>query len=149
MAQNYIQEGEALDYLIPASTTIASGELIMIGNLRGVALSGGTTGDTIAVATCGVWEIEKLTTSGESYAAGARVYYDLTAKKATIVSTGTNVFIGGAVEITSQASTTVKVLLMQSGVRIPIVPQPAPTLTSPTPNETAIRSALITAGVFV
>ena len=149
MAQNYIQEGKELDYLIPSSTTITSGELIMIGNLRGIAKSSGTTGDTIAVATYGVWEIEKLTTSGESYAAGARVYYDLSTKKATIVSTGTNVFIGGAVEITSQASTTVKVLLMQSGVRIPIVPQTAPTLTSPTPNETAIQSALIAAGVFV
>lgn len=60
--KNYIQAGEAIDYLVPAATTIAAGDVVAVGsNLTGVAVTGGTTGDTIVVNLCGVYKVAKTT----------------------------------------------------------------------------------------
>lgn len=109
MAQNYINSGDVFDYTVPASTTIASGDVVIMaaGGAVGVALGGGTTGDVIPVKTCGVFEVAKLTTSGNVFAQGAKVYHDGTT--ATIVDT--DEFIGYAYTAAIQADTVVEVKL--------------------------------------
>jgi len=119
VAQNYIQCGDTIDYVIPSSTTIVAGQVIGMGvGLVGVALSGGTEGEKIAVAREGVFYVPKLTTTGETFAVGAQVFYDTTANKATIVNTSPNRYIGCAVEAVAQADTEVKVVLIPIGARV-------------------------------
>ena len=119
MAQNYIQCGDTIDYLIPASTTIVTGQVVRIGvGIAGVALSGGTTGDKIAIAREGVFSVPKLTTTGELFAIGAQVFYDTSTNKATTVNTSPNCFIGCAVEAAVLSDTEVKVVLIPIGARV-------------------------------
>lgn len=111
MAQNYINSGEVFEYTVPSSTTIASGDVVVmaVGGASGVALGSGTEGDQIRVKTCGVFTVPKLTTSGNLFAIGAKVYYDTSAKKAT--SDDTKEFIGYAYAAAILAATTVQVKL--------------------------------------
>lgn len=111
MAQNYIIEGDVIPYTVPSSTTIESGQVVVmaVGGLHGVALSKGTEGQVISVKVKGVFAIPKLTTSGNAYAIGAKVYYDTSTKKATVDDT--KEFIGFAAKAVAQAGTTVEVLL--------------------------------------
>lgn len=113
MAQNIIHNTvtEVVPYIIPASTTIASGDVVVFaaGGLKGVALRGGTTGDTIRVLVVGTVTITKLTTSGNVFAQGAKVYYDTSTQKASIDNT--KEFLGYAFNAAILADTTVNVRL--------------------------------------
>lgn len=168
MAQNYINSGDTFEYTIPSATTIVSGDVVVMGGVVGIALGGGTETEEIRVRTQGVFTVSKLTTSGNSFAIGARVYYDTTAKKAT--SDATKTFIGYAYEAEIQAATTVDVLLAAAptaGGAAGVTPEDSPTITatgavatnSKTDIDTelgkvkadldAIVAALEAAGVFV
>lgn len=86
MAQNYVNKGMNLTYIIPSSTTITSGQLVAVGGTAddkvvGVALNSGTTGDKIEIATYGVWDVDK--TTSQAMAQGTLVYFDPATNKAT------------------------------------------------------------------
>lgn len=167
MAQNYIHSGDTFEYTIPSLTTIVSGDVVIMGGVVGVALGGGTETEEIRVRTQGVFSLAKLTTSGNLFAIGARVYYDTSAKKAT--SDATKPFIGYAYNAVIQATTTVEVLLAAAptaGGTAGVTPQVAPTMTSAgsvadatkpsidtevaklKADTAALRTALIAAGVL-
>lgn len=72
MAQNYIESGEVKDHVL--SGTVTSGAIVEIGDMVGVALGSGVSGDTVAVALEGVFEVPKVTGSGKSFTLGQKVY---------------------------------------------------------------------------
>lgn len=53
-----IQEGHVVDYVL--SSTVSAGDLVAVGNCLGVILEDGVSGDTVAVALEGVWDVPKL-----------------------------------------------------------------------------------------
>lgn len=73
MAQNYIQDGDHMPYVVPAATTITSGQLVTIGELVGIALGSGVTGDTVQICLEGVFSVAKA--SG-AVTQGAKLYHD-------------------------------------------------------------------------
>jgi predicted RecA/RadA family phage recombinase len=76
MAQNFIQKGEILEYLVPASTTINSGAPVVIGSRVGVALGKGSTGETIRVQMEGVFRLPKKAATAINQ--GVAVAWDVT-----------------------------------------------------------------------
>lgn len=113
MAQNIIHNTvtEVVPYLVPSATTIASGDVVVFaaGGLKGVALGSGTAGETIRVLVVGTVTIPKLTTSGNVFAQGAKVYYDTSTGKASIDDA--KEFLGYAFNAAILADTTVNVRL--------------------------------------
>lgn len=110
MAQNYIEPGDVFEYTVPASTTIASGEGVIMGDAFGVALRGGTTGAVLPVKVTGVFTLPKATGTAISY--GAKVYWDATNKRITATdASGVNKLAGYAFGAELSAATTVKVKL--------------------------------------
>lgn len=131
MAQNYKQSGDVFNYTVPASTIITSGQLIVMGSVAGVALGSGTEGDEIRVKTCGVFEVTKKTTSGNSFEVGDRVYLDTTT--GTVTTDATKTFVGYAYNEVAQATTTVEVMLASApsaGGASGVTPTASPTLTA-------------------
>lgn len=113
--KNYIQKGEAVDYVVPNATTIAAGDVVAIGtNLTGVAVTSGVAGDTIVVNLCGVYNLDK--TTNLEIAQGDRLFWDSSTKK--ITKTLTHRPIGVAWASAALNATKVTVLLYEDGLRI-------------------------------
>lgn len=104
---NYVQPGKALDITMPDAFT--KGDGVQVGTaLFGVAVDTYSSGDTGVIWTEGVFDLAK--TSGEAYAAGARVYWNSTTKKVTS-GTGNKLGIGVVFGTWGTADLTCKVLL--------------------------------------
>ncbi|MEG6505868.1 DUF2190 family protein [Nitratidesulfovibrio sp. 1201_IL3209] len=73
MALNRIQKGDIIDYTNGGSAAIASGQVVVIGTLVGVALVDIAVGETGSVAIAEVFEVPKA--SG-AISQGAAVYWD-------------------------------------------------------------------------
>jgi hypothetical protein len=108
MANNFIQDGDVLDIVVSATTT--SGTPVLRGTRLTIPLKSGVSGDTIAHAVEGVFEITKATGAGTGLTVGAIAYWDDTAKKVTGSASG-NTAIGWAVEDAGTAVATAKVKL--------------------------------------
>jgi predicted RecA/RadA family phage recombinase len=78
MAKNYVQEGEVITMAAPTGG-ILSGAGSMFGALFGVAQFDAAQGAPVEVGVCGVWTLPKPNTV-TTFAAGARVFWDDTAK---------------------------------------------------------------------
>lgn len=76
MATNYVYAGETLDYTNSGSA-IASGDIVVIGNIMGVALTDIANGETGAVAIEKVWTAPKV--SAAVIAQGEKVMWDVSA----------------------------------------------------------------------
>lgn len=109
--RNFIQPGDTLDVVAPAN--VVSGQLVVIGNLSGVATTTALAGTTFALKTTGVFEMVKVTT--EAWTVGIKIYWDATNLVATIVA-GTNTLIGRASEPNANPSAVGRVLLSRFGV---------------------------------
>lgn len=83
--KNQIASGNVLDYVVPVSTTIVSGQAVLIGDVLGIAVTDGAEGDTIAVNVEGVYSIPKV--AGEMLQ-GTVVYWNHTQSKVTLTTTG-------------------------------------------------------------
>ena len=75
--KNYIQEGRLIT-ITAATGGVTSGQGVLVGNLFGVAAKTATEGESVEIATVGVYELPKLASA--VIAAGARVAWDDTAK---------------------------------------------------------------------
>lgn len=93
----YMLTGDCvLDYDVPTGVTVESGDIVVCGDLLGVATVKGTEGQEIAVALEGRWKDVKKKT-GEAWAQGAKLYFDAGTKEATTSSaSGANKFLGYA-----------------------------------------------------
>lgn len=105
--KNFIQNGDMISVTAPAGG-IASGEGIVVGSLFGVAAKAAAEGESVEIATVGVFELPKApaTVIGQ----GARVAWDDTAKQ--VVLPGVGLFpIGIAITAASNGATVVRVRL--------------------------------------
>lgn len=113
MATNYVQEGKTITYA-NAGAAIASGDVVVMGNIIGVALVdiAATTG-TGAVAIEGVFEVPKVTAA--VIAQGESVIYDVSAAKFddNLATPATGDVSGCCVAVESKGAsdTTIKVKL--------------------------------------
>jgi predicted RecA/RadA family phage recombinase len=106
--KNFIEEGKVIQHVLVAD--VVAGGVVKIGNLLGVAVTSGVTGDTIAVALHGVYELPKL--SSDNMMLGLPVYWDTTPGECTLTSDlGNNKLIGYVWKAAGAGTTTVQVLL--------------------------------------
>ena len=103
MKATYVQRGEYID-IVPESK-VNAGDVVVQGDLVGVSKLDIEAGKLGAIATTGVYDVEK---GNEAFAAGAKAYWD--GGKATATAEG-NTRIGLAVQDADASSPTVRILL--------------------------------------
>lgn len=91
--KNYVQNGKSLDVI--ASAAYASGELVIEGNLVGVAVADIAVGEVGSIAAYGVYSFEKEAPA--ALAQGDVAYYDAALKKLT--ATNTDPAVGYVVKV--------------------------------------------------
>lgn len=69
--KNYVQEGNALNYTVPAAG-VTSGELVLIESIVGVSASTAVEDEVVAVAVKGVYSVPKV---AGAIAQGEAVYF--------------------------------------------------------------------------
>lgn len=88
---------------VPAQASVKSGDLVVVGELFGVAYHDAEPGDPVEINTEGVFTLPK--TSAQAWTVGAAVYWD-SENKAVTTTAGDNVPIGHAVEAAANPSAT-------------------------------------------
>lgn len=110
--KNKISSGEVYDVVI--ASTVAPGDVVVMQDRIGVAVSGGVSGDTIAVDAEGAFELKKRV--GDTIAQGQLLYWDEVNNELTIDdspgnSPGRAVLAGYAYKSALSADTTAAVVL--------------------------------------
>ncbi len=104
--RNYLQSGEHI--VLPAPADVSSGQLVIVGNLVGVAAADAANGALVTLAMEGVYTLPKLTTA--VLAAGAAVSWDAINHRCDAPGTG-KYLIGLAVEAAGAGAAFAKVRL--------------------------------------
>ncbi|MEP0848345.1 MAG: DUF2190 family protein [Phycisphaerae bacterium] len=111
MAQaTFVHDGASIDYT-PGSA-VAAGDVIVQGELVGIARTPIAAGVRGALAVTGVFDFAKATGGGTAITAGANVYWDDTNNVATTTATG-NKLIGKCVKAAADGDVTVRVRMSQ------------------------------------
>lgn len=97
--KNYIQPGDSVT--VPAPADVKSGDLVVVGDLFGVAQCSAKAGEDVEIATKGVFGLPKV--SAQAWSVGAKVYYVAADKNISTTATG-NTFIGHATEAAANPS---------------------------------------------
>lgn len=105
--RNYVQPGNTLT--VPSPAAVASGDLVVIGNLIGVAAGDAAAGDPLDLTVEGVFELPKI--GANAFAVGDRVFWSAADELATS-TVGANARIGTAIEAAAASTTTVNVRLV-------------------------------------
>jgi predicted RecA/RadA family phage recombinase len=105
--KNYIQEGRIITVAAPTGG-VTSGDGVVVGALFGVATKTAAAGETVTIATTGVFELPKLASA--VIAAGDPVAWDDTAKQVDVPGPG-RYPIGTAIEAAGNGVTIVRVRL--------------------------------------
>ena len=106
----FIHDGKSIDHTPGAD--VAAGDVVVQNDLLGVAkldIAANTLG---ALAVTGVFDVPKATGAGTAIGAGAKVYWNATAKQATTTATG-NKYLGKTVKAAVDADAIVRVRLEQ------------------------------------
>jgi predicted RecA/RadA family phage recombinase len=104
----FVHEGLSIDYTPGAN--VAAGDVVVQGDLVGVAKLDILTGRLGALAVDGVFDFAKNT--GVAYTVGQLLYWDDAANVVTTTAAG-NKLIGKVVRVAANADTTVRVRLSQ------------------------------------
>jgi len=104
----YVQDGKYVDYT-PAAA-IASGEVVVAGDLVGVTLRPLAAGELGSLAVDGIFDFSKLT--NVAYTLGTILYCDDTNNVVTTTATG-NKTIGKVVKAAATTDATVRVRVSQ------------------------------------
>ena len=104
--KNYVQKGDTLT--IQASHAVLSGQGVKSGLLFGIANGDAAEAAEVDISVVGVFDLVKV--AANSFALGAAVYWDDTAKLATSTASG-NSKIGVATEAAAADTATVRVRL--------------------------------------
>lgn len=136
MAQNFKQEGKRVKYTNGTGSDIASGAVVVIGALLGIALVDIADTESGEVALEGVWELPK--TNPLAISQGDQLFWNTSTKKVT--KTATDKQIGVAFAAAGSTDDVVDVKLYEVGDGVPVAATVAALGT--TTNLTAI------AGVF-
>lgn len=95
MSRNYVHNGDHMTVAAPAA--VNSGDLVIVGQMFGVAQASAASGANVSLRTGGVHSLRKLNGASTSYAAGANLYWDATNANVTISATGnTRIGVAGA-----------------------------------------------------
>ncbi|MCL2119432.1 MAG: DUF2190 family protein [Planctomycetaceae bacterium] len=105
MEARFIHEGKAIDYTPTADMT--AGTVVVLGDRVGVSIVDTPAEVLGALQVTGVFDFEKDNTVIPLY---GRVYWNATAKKATVTATG-NTLLGIALNATIATDTIVRVRL--------------------------------------
>lgn len=98
--KNFIQRGAVVG--VPAPRNVASGELVIVGVLAGVAQHSAVSGETVEIATEGVFELPK--TSAQAWTVGAAIYATPATGVCTTASSAGNLLVGAALEAAANPS---------------------------------------------
>jgi predicted RecA/RadA family phage recombinase len=110
MQARFVQDGIYIDYT--PSTDVATGTIVVQGDLVGVAIRPIPANTLGALAVAGVFDIKKATTT--IFNVGAKVFWDATNEVAvTTDGGGANKYLGKAIRAAGSGTTTVRVLLLQ------------------------------------
>lgn len=134
--KNFVQHGDRINITVSGSA-IAAGDVVVIGRLVGVAVSGGAVGDTIAVALCGVFSLAKNT--GFAISQGDKLYWNTSSKY--ITKTATDVPIGTAFKAAQSGDTLAQVTLYENGAQFPTAANVA-AITTANASDLATAQAL-------
>lgn len=74
MAQNYDSDGDVIPYTNTTGAAIASGQVVVIGHILGIALVAIAIGATGSVAVSGVWTVPKV--AGAVFVQGEKLIWD-------------------------------------------------------------------------
>lgn len=88
--KNYIQKGDTLEFT--AASDVKSGEMVLVGNIVGVAVNDVANGATGVVNVTGVYEVPK---EADAISKGASLYFKASTKSLTTTAQG-NTFAGWA-----------------------------------------------------
>lgn len=102
----YVHDGDYIDYT--PSAAVAAGDVVVQGDLIGVAVRPIAANILGSLATEGVFDFPKATTGGSGLTAGTTVYWNATSSIATATSTG-NKQLGKVVRTAADADTTVRI----------------------------------------
>ncbi|RNF33716.1 DUF2190 family protein [Paracoccus methylarcula] len=106
MSTTYLQPGHTLTITAPAA--VASDDVVIVGDIVGIAQGDAASGAPVDVTVTGCWELPKV--SADDVQTGEALFWDATAGLATVVSTG-NTAIGYAIADAPAATGTVAVRL--------------------------------------
>lgn len=104
--RNMVQKGENLT--VPSPAAVASGDVVVIGSLYGVAAGDAEEGADLDLVTTGVYTLPKV--SALAINIGDRIYFDTTSKLVNKTASG-NTLIGIAVSNAANPSGAVNVRL--------------------------------------
>jgi predicted RecA/RadA family phage recombinase len=108
MATNYVQPGDTIT--IPAPAATASGSVVVVGDIIGVAAGDAASGALLDIETKGVWSLPKV--AADVVTVGAAIYYDAGESLVTIDDAeGANAKIGVAIAAAGNGAATVTVRL--------------------------------------
>jgi len=111
MSTKYIQTGDAVDYTPGAN--VNAGDVVVQGELVGVAKLDIKTGKLGALAVTGLFDFPKATGAGTAIAAGTRVYWDVAEQVAKSDSeAGANKELGKTVKAASDTDAVARVRLV-------------------------------------
>jgi len=110
---NYVQEGEVLNHTVSGSA-VSSGDVVVLTDIVGVAVTDGAVGAEIGVQVRGVFELAK---AADTVTIGQKLYYDEDNEQLTTSSQGGSpwgdlVLAGNAAEAAAAGVSTVKVKLV-------------------------------------
>ena len=112
MGVTFVQTGDSIDYT--PSADVAAGEVVVQGDLIGVAKTPIAADKMGALAVTGVFDFPKATGAGTAITAGTIVYWDVADAEAKADSeTGANKLIGKVLQDAADADTTVRARLSQ------------------------------------
>jgi predicted RecA/RadA family phage recombinase len=112
--KNYIQDGDTITVTAPA--TVASGDFVQVGRVRGIAVTDAASGAQVELKTTGVFDIPKAGTE-EFASVGLPVYCVLSGngvKTVTTASTTANVLVGINLATSGAVAGNLRVKLMPS-----------------------------------
>lgn len=104
--KNFIQSGCTLTVIAPAN--VLGGQALLVGAIFGVACHDAVQGTPVEINRFGVYALAAV--AADTLAAGDKVYWDNTARRATKTATN-NVLIGAAATAKSGTESSATVLL--------------------------------------
>ncbi|HNO80538.1 MAG TPA: DUF2190 family protein [Phycisphaerae bacterium] len=108
----FIHDGNSIDYT--PGTDVAAGDVVVQGELVGIAKTAIAANLIGAIAVSGVFDVPKATGVSTAITAGANVYWDAANSVATTDDdTGNNKLLGKTVLAAADGDATVRIRLMQ------------------------------------
>ena len=112
MNARFVHDGKSIDYT--PDSDIAVGQVVVQGDLIGIAKIEIPTGRTGSLALVGVYDVAKATGTGTAIAVGADVYWDeAEAVAKTDDESGANKYLGKTILAAGDDDATVRVRLSQ------------------------------------